>query len=109
MSNASRTVVIPVEAGGTAPVRIWTKDPQAVLDYTLDWKRWLGPIDSINAAPTITVDAGLTLDSSTYSGTIVTMWLSSGTNGTTYSVAVRIVTVDGRTDERTFQIRAASR
>jgi len=91
------------------PIKTWLKDPNAVLDFTVGWGNWLGPNDSISATPTVTADSGITVDSSTYSGDTVTIWLSGGTDGTTYNVAVKIVTAGGRTDERTFAIRVASR
>lgn len=81
----------------------YTKDPDAVLDYPFYWSDWLETGDTI-ASYVITVASGLTLDSDTNTTTAVVVWLSGGTAGTTYTVACRITTADGRTDERTINI-----
>ena len=88
--------------------KAFTKDPDAVLDYKFDWSDWLASNEAISSY-TITVASGLTKDSDTESGGVVMVWLSGGTAGTTYTVACKIVTDGGRTDERTVEIRVASR
>lgn len=88
--------------------RVWEKDPQAVLDWAFDWSRWLATSETISSA-TVTVQSGLTKDSQSNSSTAVTVWLSGGTSGNTYSVACRITTNQGRTDERTIGIRVTDR
>jgi len=83
----------------------WTKDADAVLDYTIDWGStgdWLGS-DTISSS-TWTADSGITIDSSTNTTTTTTVWLSGGTAGATYTVTNRIVTVAGRTEDRDLQI-----
>ena len=88
--------------------KAFTKDPDAVLDYEFDWSDWLASGEAISSH-TVTVASGLTKDSDTESGGVVTIWLSGGTAGTTYTVACKIVTDGGRTDERTVEIRVTSR
>lgn len=80
-----------------------TKDPNAVLDYTLDWSDWLGT-DTI-AASTWTVDAGLTKDSDSFTPTTTTVWLSGGTAGAVYEALNRIVTAGARTEDRVLILR----
>lgn len=84
------------------------KDPSAVLDYVFDWSDWLATGEVISSH-VITVDTGLTKDSSSEASGIVTVWLSGGTAGTNYKVACKIVTSAGRTDERTMWIKVADR
>ncbi len=84
------------------------KDPSAVLDYVFDWTGWLASGETIDTH-TITVDTGLTKDSSTESGGKVTVWLSGGTAGENYKVACLITTSAGRTDERTIWIKVTDR
>ncbi len=81
------------------------KDPQSVLDYKMDWGTapWLPTTDTI-ASSTITADAGLTVDSSSFSDTIQTAWLSGGTDGLDYNVVFHIVTAENRTAERTLRV-----
>jgi hypothetical protein len=81
---------------------LWEKDPQAVKDYQLDWTAWLAG-DTVSSH-TVTVEAGLTKDSDSRALGVVTVWLSGGTKGRTYKVTCRVVTTNGRTDERTVEI-----
>jgi hypothetical protein len=97
------------------------KDPNAVLDYLVDFKAKTnntGPEDYLQTSETITTatvvssaPADLVVDSSTVitNNTGVLIWLSGGTLNTTYSIRVRIVTSLNRTDDRTFQIQVVER
>lgn len=93
---------------------VFTKDPDATLDYKFDWSNWLDSdnnevIDSF----TIDADSGITVDSSsaTDSNTSVTVWLSGGTASVTYAVRCEVTTdsAPARTDERTIHVRVAER
>lgn len=88
-------------------IQTFTKDPNAVLDYTIDWSLWLAG-DTISTA-TWTVPMGITKDLDTKTTTTTTIWLSGGSAATNYSVAVRVVTAGGRTDDRTIVISVAER
>jgi hypothetical protein len=79
------------------------KDPDAKLDYKIDWSDWLDG-DTISAS-TWTVPAGLTKVSDTFSNTTATIWLSGGTAGLHYEVTNRITTGAGRIDDRTLSFR----
>jgi hypothetical protein len=79
------------------------KDPDAVLDYSFDWSKWLQGSEAI-IAHTVIAPTGITLDSSDADAERVTAWLSGGTNGTTYNVTCRITTDQGRTDDRSIQV-----
>ena len=87
------------------------KDPDAVLDYTVDWARWLDGDDTITSL-TVTVDdaeGGVTVDSEEHTDTTATAWISGGTIGVTYHVAFRVDTAGGRTDERTIALTVRER
>jgi hypothetical protein len=84
------------------------KDPQAVLDYTVDWTDWLVTGDTITSH-TVTVPAGITEDSSTDTDTAVTAWISGGTAGTRYDVVYHITTTAGRQDDRTITLTVQNR
>ena len=84
------------------------KDPSAVLDWMFDWSDWLASGETITDH-TITIDTGITNDSSTEDAGKVTVWLSGGTAGENYKVACLIVTSAGRTDERTIWIKVTNR
>lgn len=76
------------------------KDPAAILDYCFDWSDWLAGDSDTIASHTVTVDAGITLDSDSATTTKVTAWVSGGTGGNSYKLTCRIVTAQARTDER---------
>lgn len=83
------------------------KDPNAVLDYTLDWALWLNG-DTISTS-TWTVPAGITNVLATKTTTATTIWISAGTLATSYSVVNKIVTTNGRTEERTIVFALVAR
>lgn len=87
-------------------------DPDAVLDFRLDWSSWLTTGETILTA-TVTATDGLTVAPSgsptVVTGTDVTVWLTGGTVGTIYGVTCRITTSAGRTDDRTIRIRSYQR
>lgn len=87
--------------------KAYTKDPDAVLDYSIDWSDWLDA-DTISTS-TWTVETGLTKGTVSNTTTLTTVWLSGGTAGTSYSVSNRIVTAGGRTEDRTFYIEMRER
>lgn len=101
------------------------KDPGADLDYKFDWRGltngtegatsdWLAAGETISSF-VITVASGLTEGSGAKasaksdSDTSVTVWLSAGAHGNDYSVACKITTSAGRTDERTMTIQCRDR
>jgi hypothetical protein len=79
------------------------KDPQATLDYTIDWAQWLAG-DTIQTSSWI-VQTGITLSASSNTTTTTTVWLSLGTAGQTYKVTNMITTTAGRTTEQSFNVR----
>jgi hypothetical protein len=78
------------------------KDPEAVLDYVLDWTDELDG-DTITSA-SWDVPAGLTLDNESNTTTACTVWLSGGVTGTNYRLVNEVTTAAGRTDQRTVSI-----
>jgi hypothetical protein len=83
------------------------KDPQAELDYTIDWSSWLGS-DTITTS-SWTVPTGLKKESESNTTKIATIWLSEGTADKEYTVTNKIVTAAGRTDERSIIIQVQER
>lgn len=84
------------------------KDPEAVLDFAFDWSPWLDVGETINTH-TITASTGLTVNSSSEAAGVVTVWLSGGTAGNSYTVECLVVTSAGRTDERSFSLKVVER
>ena len=81
----------------------FTKDTNSVLDYTVDWGGWLNG-DTIASSTFTVLPVTITVDSTSNTTTITTIWLSGGTLGSTYTVNNRITTAGGRTDERSFVV-----
>ncbi len=78
------------------------KDPDAVLDYTIDWGQWLNS-DAI-ATSEWTVPAGIIAGAESKTDTTTTIWLAGGTSGETYAIENRITTVAGRVQDQPFKI-----
>jgi hypothetical protein len=83
------------------------KDPSALLDYALDWSPWL--VDDTIASVEWTVPTGLTVDSSSHTNTVATIWLAGGEVGQIYRLVCQITTQEGRIDQRSFTIRCEER
>jgi len=84
------------------------KDPDAVLDYSVDWSKWLAGDQIQTSAWTVSDPAIEAADDST-TATRTTVWLSGGTAGQSYTVTNRIITSGKRTDERSFVIQVQDR
>lgn len=84
-------------------IALYTKDPDATLDYIVDWASFLG-VDTINTS-TWSVPAGITSVTTSNTTTTATIWLSGGTLNTRYAIRNRIITTGGRTNDRTIYIK----
>ena len=84
------------------------KDPDAILDWHFDWKNWLGDAEIIDTSIFI-VTPGITVTLEEKTTTNTTVWLSGGTPGRPYRVTNRIVTNQGRTDDRSITVRVKDR
>lgn len=77
-------------------------DPQAVLDYSVDWSVWLGD-DAISAATWAA--SGVTIlddPAPSVAGKVATAWVSGGTPGQRASITCHVVSALGREDDRTI-------
>jgi hypothetical protein len=87
----------------------WIKDPDAVLDYTVDWSAWLESGDTIDSSDVEVAPDGVTVDAVIDTGTAVTAWISGGDAGVDYTVRFRVTTVGIRTDDRTITLLVRQR
>ena len=80
------------------------KDPSDIVDYTLDYTSLL---QSDGIASITVTGKNITIDSSSFSGKVVTIFISGGTEGNTGVVTTTIVTTSAtpRTFERSFRVR----
>jgi hypothetical protein len=81
----------------------FTKDPDATLDYRVDWSAWMGDDDEIVTVEWLVPEA-LTVESDTNTETTATVWVSGGLAGTRLRVTCRITTTVGRVDDRTITL-----
>lgn len=80
----------------------FVKDPDATLDYLVNWSDWL--LTDTIVTSTWTVPTGITKVSDTNTTTTATIWLSSGIVGVVYDCINKIITASARTDQRTIHV-----
>lgn len=88
---------------------LFQKDPDAVIDFKQDWSEWVAATGDTIVTSTWIVPTGITKTNESNTATTATVWLSGGTVGSSYQVTNRIVTAQGRTDDRTLQIVVLNR
>ena len=88
----------------------WAKDPDASLDYSVDWTDWLADIpgDSI-ANMYASNSAGLQVIAQALRGAVTAVQVKGGVVGAMESVTIRIATALGRIDERTIKLLVQER
>ena len=89
------------------------KDPQAVLDYAIDWgAEYLGEGDAL-ADSSWSVDpseaGGISVVSSSFGDRTATVQAGGGVAGKLYRLENRVVTQSGRIDERSIVLRVEQR
>lgn len=84
------------------------KDPQETLDYRLNWRARIVPGDKI-VSSTWSSPIGITQGVNVYSDYTTTLWLSSGTVGTTYTFTNTITTFAGRVMEQSVAVTVVSK
>lgn len=87
------------------------KDPNAILDYSTDWRQWLAlagdtiATHSVFAATGASVIVGTVIENAG----IIIAFVSGGTPGNLDPVTYRVVTTNGRTDDRTIYLKILQR
>lgn len=89
----------------------------APIDYSVDWRRWLGVRTIVSVSwsiqseagvvsfePVTTVD-GLTATSKTNTPTVATIYLQGGSNNIDYRIYCTITPTDGAPETREIRIR----
>lgn len=85
------------------------KDPDATLDYTVNWADWLTPIADTISTVTWIPGAGLTVVSQSNTATEATAFVSGGTLDDSHILTCRITTTGGRTDDRSITLKIVNR
>lgn len=94
------------------------KDPDEVLDYSVDWSRWIASatitgvtwyVDNENNVKTELNDSdivnGIQCVSRTNTDTVATIYLGQGVVNTNYKFYCKISTTAGSVAERTIRLR----
>lgn len=82
-----------------------TKKPQDVLDFDVDFSRWLTEGDRIQAASATAHGGSVAVRSTDSSDTLVRVWLEGGEQNEAANVRVIVQTLQGRTKEECFRVR----
>jgi hypothetical protein len=89
------------------------KDPDAVLDYAIDWgAEYLGADDVLTSSSwSVSPDeiGGVEVVGSSFADRLSTVQAGGGIAGRLYRLANRVVTQSGRTDERSITLRVEQR
>lgn len=85
----------------------WIKDPDAVLDYVVDWSDWLEDGETISSHSVAVASGDVTIDSDSHTDTLTVAWVSGGTKPS--KVRHRVTTSAGRTDDRTISLNVLHR
>ena len=83
----------------------FVKDPDARLDYEVDWSEWLPSGDTIVLSEWEVDDAALTLDGEDFNTLSAVVFASDGVLGSSYLVTNRITTDQGRINDKTIKIK----
>lgn len=75
------------------------------LDYDVDFAPWLDAGDTLATAGAEVVPEGLNMESVSFDGTKVKVWLSGGVPGATYTVTLTTTTKQGRRKSEAFRLR----
>ncbi|QBZ72713.1 hypothetical protein PP304_gp091 [Gordonia phage Phendrix] len=89
----------------------YNKDPDAVLDYGLEWDDWvIGGDTIVSSSWEVTgTDSSLVIDSDFQDVLTTGVWLSGGTVGSLYILTNHIETSAGREDDRSFSVYIVER
>ncbi len=82
---------------------VFTKDPNATLDWVVSWALWLEDADSIVASIWVT-SAAMTVEGDSFSDVDTTVWLSGGVEGERETITNRVTTADGRVEDFSFML-----
>lgn len=84
------------------------KDPNEVLDYSIDWNPRLVSGDTISTV-TWTIPVGITQGAASNANGVTSVFISGGTENAVYTVQCRITTTGGRTMDQSVKLKIKSR
>lgn len=87
----------------------YKKDPNATLDYTVDWGPYLAPLGDTIASVLWVLSSGLVQVSVSNTTTTATIFVSGGVIDTDETLTCRITTAGGRIDDRSITLKIVAR
>ena len=84
-------------------VEVFPKDPQATLDYYMDWTAWLAG-DTIVTSTWTATGGMVILTEDAILGSITQVWAGGGIAGELIDLTNHIVTTEGREEEHTLRL-----
>ena len=104
-------MTLPLDSLITGWTAQWTKDPQAVLDFAVDWSLWMTTGDYLVSCSFAPSSPDITIISQTIGNTLAgtsnanaVAWIGGGVQGTRYTVTCHVTSASGLQDERTFSL-----
>jgi hypothetical protein len=83
----------------------FNKQPAEVMDYDIDFTKWMVEGDSIVAALATVDNPGLTITQTLITTPVVKVWVSGGTTSNTYKITVIATSTGGRVKEVEFKLK----
>lgn len=86
----------------------FTKQPDDVQDFDIDYTEWLADMQDTAPGPTgatVTAETGLTIDSFSLANGVVKVWTSGGATGLKYKITATVVTTGGRTKQSEITVK----
>jgi len=87
---------------GAGAVDVAPVDPDAVVDYVIDWTKWL---NGDNIATSLWALANATESSASNTTKTATVFISAAVAGKVVTMRNRITTTGGRTEDRTLRAK----
>ena len=89
----------------------YLKDPQARVDYAIDWAPYLGGQTIVASLWTIAPaeTGGIAIDEHSFEPARTAARLSGGVTGHSYGIANQVTLTDGSTDARSICLRVEER
>lgn len=84
-------------------ITAFEKRPDDVLDYDIDFSRWLDGDTLVNVTATATGTA--IIDNSSVDAVAAKIWISGGDAGTDTTITAQVETLSGRTKEIQFRMK----
>lgn len=81
------------------------KQPADVLDYDFDYSDWLADRADTISSISITADTGITVGTTAHVSGVVKVFLSGGTDGSSYKITSTVITTGGRTKQAEIVVK----